>query len=205
MSTSLRVISNLSLSKTEVLKNKDLLVEKLNSIGKTIPNSSLIKNQKKWTYEITGFNNDNLYLLKDSSPYIEFFDFSEISWFYISIYPECIILNSSLHYADLYRKFERDVFLELPFQYEELKAFRTEIYQLISVFGGSEIIYLADNDCNKLNNYLNKIEEGVGYDEIKEQMKNDGTTIVRKYDQLDSAKLDYRKITAYFFDDLVDV
>lgn len=213
MATDLYIIANLSMSKAEVLQQKDLLVERLNRVSEALlsrfskkDSLSMLQQGGNWMYEFPSYYDFESEEVQIGSITKEVLDFSGDSIYSIYVYEDCMILSSGLRYAYIYRAFEVDLFLELPYDYEELKEFRTAIQGLVSVFGCSEIIYLADNGCDKLTDFLLQVEgDGASYVDIKKQMESDGIPIVRKYDRLDSAKLDYSNIIEYVFDDFSDL
>ena len=85
---------------------------------------------------------------------------------------------------------------------ENLLEFRKNIFDIITVFGGTEIIYLADNSCDKLSGYLEcMVWEGVAYNEIKKKMVQDKIPFVSDYNKLKLENLSYSNITEYVFDD----
>ena len=72
--------------------------------------------------------------------------------------------------------------------------------------GGSEIIYVGDNACDKLSGYLEGMAfNNISYEEIKEKMIKEMGQPVKQYDQLDYHKLSYKNINKFFLDDFSDL
>ena len=72
--------------------------------------------------------------------------------------------------------------------------------------GGTEIIYVADNSCNKLGFYLECMAmENIPYEDIKARMISELGNPVTKYSDLDYSKLTYANITEFFLDDFKDL
>jgi len=121
--------------------------------------------------------------------------------FLIYVFNKTIILSSYHRYAYLYYK-NKDTFFEDDYPQD---AFRLSelAYRILRLFKGEEIIYLADNACDKLNTLLLAIEEeGKDYTEVKKIMEQSNTPIVRGYFDLDVKTLNDRNITEFIFDDL---
>ncbi len=104
-------------------------------------------------------------------------------------------LYTGYTYDIIYKNFEIDWFMD----------FRTEIFEMIQLLGGSEIIYVADNGGHALCKYLSMSEEGVSYDKIRKKMQNDLGDPITDYTKLDYETLDYQNITEYFLDNFRDM
>ncbi|MDX2190323.1 MAG: hypothetical protein SFY32_10695, partial [Bacteroidota bacterium] len=106
------------------------------------------------------------------------------------------ILSTIYKYRLLYEIYEFDWF----------DSFRLDIFNIIKIIGGTEVIYLADNSCDKLGFYFECMAlENVPYEEIKKQMIIELGQPVTNYSKLNFDSLNYRNITEFFLDDFADL
>lgn len=212
MSTLLYIVSNIKVSLEKVLTRKDWFVEQLNQNYYYAPiftgfDIELEKiNNNDWGYELPMtwcFETDKAIPDTDIPDHIIFE--SPSSSFYIIAYNESLVLATGYKLSQLYYDSTFDDFVEIPFDYEDFNQkvanFRKSIYSVLSIFGGTEIIYLSDGSCGRLFNYLTKIEEGESYQKVKKQMFAEGLPIVRDYSLLNTKGLDYKDVKEYVFDD----
>lgn len=213
MATLLHIVSNIKVSLETVLTRKDWFVEQLNQNHYFAPIFTSLDieiekiNNNDWRYElpmIWCYETDRAIPDPDNNSYIIFE--SPSSTFYIVVYEESLVLATGYKLSQLYYNSSFDDFARMPFDYEEFNQkvanFRKSIFSIVSIFGGSELIYLSDGSCSRLFNFLTKIEEGESYQEVKEQMLADNLPIVRDYSLLNTKDLNYKNIKEYVFDDL---
>ena len=82
--------------------------------------------------------------------------------------------------------------------------FRAKIHKIISIFGGTEVIYLADNGCDKLAHFLEiMVWKGVSYEVIKKEMQKTNLPFINDYYSLKIETLSYRNITEFVCDDFL--
>lgn len=202
MATDLYIISNITTSKEEVVRKKDFYLEKLKELNlETIsiiqPDNKSKKLKGDWNYEFdediydeaTIKELDNKELIRFQSP----------TMYSLSIYEGCLEIMTFYRYFDLYdwHKHETDYFKS---------DFRKEIFNIISIFGGTEVIYLADNGCDKLSTYLElKVWEGVSFNDIKNEMKNDNIPFRKDFNELDENEYNYTNVKEYLYDDFSDL
>lgn len=105
------------------------------------------------------------------------------------------VIHSIYRYALLYEIHHLDWFT----------TFRKSVFDLVQIMGGTEVIYVADNACDKLSEYVGMAWENTAYEQIKERMILELGIPVTDYSQLDVSKLDYRQITEFVFDDFGDL
>src|SRR5690606_22855561 len=118
--------------------------------------------------------------------------------FDIRVYQNCLELTTIYRYRYLYE----DENHECDLAKENLREFRQSILDIISIFGGSEIIYLADNGCDKLATYLELwVWEGRSYDEIKCDIMEKKLPIRSDYENLKFQDLSYGHISEIIIDD----
>ncbi len=208
MSTSLYIISNIKTSKKEVDLKKEKYLKKLKDLelkhtsypkyNKKGDFEGFIKCEGDWEYEYPMIYDDETDKMIIGEEFGELLHFSSPFVFGVTVYEESLVLSTIYKYRYLYED-SKKLFID------EFNEFRKNIFDIISIFGGTEIIYLADNGCNKLSSYLElKIWEGIGYNDVKKEMLNDGTDIERDYMKLKFENLSYGNITEYIFDDFKD-
>lgn len=202
MATDLYIISNIKTSKEEVVRNKDVYLEKLKAlklehISIRQPDNSSIKLEGDWKYEFDEdiYDEEELKelgckeLIYYKSPFV----------YNLSIFECCLEISTIYKYIDLYDWITRD-----GGYYNG--DFRKEVFKIISVFGGTEVIYLADNACDKLSTYLEcRVWEGVSYNDVKSEMQQDGVLFSNDFSKLHYHNLNYSNITKYLFDDFSDL
>lgn len=194
MATDLHIISNCrSFTKNTIEKNKDEFLAKLKALK--LDHITIIGSGKltgDWEYEFPEIycekqdkvipDIDAKELISYNSPFV----------FNIRVYENCVELITIYKYRFLYEDEKTDY----------LNEFRKNVYDIISIFGGTEIIYLADNGCDKLGKYLElQVWEGVSYYEIKKDMISKGLPFVSDYYSLKLNNLNYINIKEIVFDD----
>ncbi len=206
MATDLYLISNISTSKEDVLAKKEFYLKELKKL-KLVRISDFIDGKYReregdWEYELPNQYDEpedleqfpemvEKELLSFNSPFV----------FNIRVYENCLELTTIYKYRYLYE----DKYRGSSMYEESLLEFRKNIFDIITVFGGTEIIYLADNACDKLSTYLELMAwEGVSYTEIKQKMLLEDKPFVNDYNTLKLENLRYSKITEYVFDDFKD-
>ncbi|HET8808927.1 MAG TPA: hypothetical protein VFM65_01515 [Flavobacteriaceae bacterium] len=206
MSTQLHAISNIETTKEEVLANKGFYLEKLKALQLEHTSTPLNddkgnfigwkKSEGDWEYEfptIYDAETDSVVADTEAAEIIYFYSPFE---FAIRVYDKCLELICIYKYNYLYAIGHNDA----------LNEFRKNVYDIISIFGGTEIIYLADNGCDKLSEYLElQVWEGFSYQSIKKGMLLTGLPFVSDYGLLNHDKLTYSKITEFVFDDFSDI
>lgn len=203
MATDLYIISNIKLNRKEILEKKDWYIEQLNALRlECTISTSIIKPKSKMNYNFWEYDFPIIYnpdndeeIIDIESPVIIEFDSPTV--FGIRVYENCLELTTIYRYRFIYHEggFISDYFWE----------FTKNIYDIISIFGGTEIIYLADNGCNILTDYLGKVWEGVSYEEVKKDILSKKIPLVSDYYQLNYDELDYRNIKEIVFYDFNDL
>ena len=189
MSTSLYAISNITTPENPSLEYLKEKTEALNAFnfGNTYmtyrdDNGELITkaDARSWYHETTNENGFLEIYFNGGSPYD------------ITLMPNLGYISFMLKYRELYRLQKSS----------HLTKFRKELYQIIKLFGGSEVIFLADNNCNKLSHYLELMAwENIPYNDIKQQMIKDIGEPITDYALLDESKMSYKHITEFVLDD----
>ncbi len=197
MSTSLYAITNSKLTGKETVKDYELIVEKLKALklGKTshIEYTNIAKGKNKtikekgdWNYQIEEKNEYFPYSVSFQGP----FDITP------HLYNHICILHTIYRYSFIY---ETKTIKWFP-------KFRNELFQIVTIVGGTEVIWLADNSCDKVGGYLEGMaEEGEPYEKIKKKMIKEMGKPVTDYSLLNYDKLDYRNINEFFLDDFNDL
>ena len=207
MATDLYLISNITNSKEEVLANKEFYVEELKKLK--LEHTSVFRGGRyekcegDWEYELPNQNDEPLDLEQfPETIEKELLSFNSPFIFNIRVYENCLELMSIYRYRYLYE----DEYRGSDIYEKNLLNFRKNILDIITIFGGTEIIYLADNACDKLSDYLESMAwEGIPYTEIKQKMMLDNIPFVNDYNTLKLENLKYSKITEYVFDDFKDI
>lgn len=192
MATSLYMITNAKLTGKETQKDWQRIVAELqnlqmDTISYFNADNEYIQQKGHWEYQIESEIDRKLPFCVDFyGPY------------YITprLYTNIGILDTIYRYELLYRIYNSDWFDE----------FRTDIYNIITIIGGTEVIYLADNACYKLATYLERMAwENVPYEDIKMKMIEELGAPVREYSQLNYDTLSYSNIKEFFLDDFRDL
>jgi len=101
----------------------------------------------------------------------------------------------------IYTIYKYRLLYEMPEVYF-LNSFRKDLFNILKIIEGTEVIYLADNACNKLSTYLELMAwENVPYEDIKEKMIKEFGKPITDYAHLNFNKLSYSKINEFFLDD----
>lgn len=194
MSTSLILITNSELTGKETTKDWEKILRELKALQMDTTtyvnaNNERIKESGDWEIHI-----DADILLDGLNPFrIDF-----IGPFHImpSFYTQVGVIYTIYRYSLLY-----DIYA-----LGWLESFRRDLYNIVTLMGGTEVIYLADNCCDKLGGYLElMVEENMPYATIKNEMMKELGPPVTDYAQLDPEKLDYRNINEFFLDDFYDL
>lgn len=197
MATDLHIISNCrSFTKNSIEEHKDEFLAKLKVLK--LDHITVIDSGKltgDWEYEFPKIyckKQDRVILDTEAK---ELISFDSPFVFNIRVYGNCIELITIYKYRFLYEDEKTDY----------INEFRKNIYDIISIFGGTEIIYLADNACDKLAEYLEcQVWEGVSYQDIKKDMLNKELPFVSDYNSLKLDDINYSNIKEIVFDDFKD-
>jgi hypothetical protein len=189
MATDLFMITNTKLSGNENTETWENILSELKKLK--LSNTRFINDKHQleyhtgdWEYEI----NDTI-----TPPNVDFwgpFVFSP------TLYKNISVIFTIYKYRNLYEFYE----------FEWLDNFRSELFQILKVIGGTEVIYLADNGCDKLSTYLELMAwEDVSYEVIKEKMIEQFGLPKTDYSKLSFPMLDYSNITEFVLDDFQDL
>jgi hypothetical protein len=123
--------------------------------------------------------------------------------YYSSPYPISFYLKENLGIVTFIYKYR--FLYDISNDDEEILAFRKDLFDFISVFGATEVCFLADNACNKMSNLLElQAFENCSYDKIKTDLLKEFGKPVTDYRKLEYDTLNYRNITEFIFDDFKD-
>lgn len=210
MGTNLYIISNIQTSKEEVVKKKDWYLKQLKALNlnpvknRKILNINPLKEEWEiekgdWEYGFRTIYNEETGYEEEDIETEELIYFESPFVFSVRLYTNCLEIHTIYRYKLIY---EQPKLGEVGFFWN----FRKEIFDIISIFGGTEIIYLADNSCDKLSHYLgNLVWEGVSYNEVKTKIINSKIPIVSDYYKLNYEELSYSNIKEVVFDDFSDL
>lgn len=200
MATDLFIIAKIKTSKEEVMSQKDIWLQQLKDLKLehlfVFGHGQLTGD---WEFEFPTTYDDVTDSIIPDVEDPELIYYSSPFVFSIGIYEDCLILSTIYKYSFLYEKGN--------FSSDYLFVFRTKILKILKIFNAEhEIIYLADNGCDKLSRFLElQVWEGVGYDGVKQNMINSGIPFTKDYLSLDYDKLDYSNIFEFVYDDFDDI
>lgn len=205
MATDLYLISNIKTSKEDTLAKKEFYLEELKKLK--LEHTSVFREGKyrecegDWEYEFPYTYDEVLDKIIPDEDATELIYYSSPFVFSIRVYENCLELTTIYRYRYLYE----DEYRQTDKVDENLLEFRRNIFNIISIFGGTEIIYLADNACDKIATYLECWAwEGKSYDEIKQDMIAKNLPFRSDYENLKLNDLRYSNITEIIFDDFKD-
>ncbi len=190
MGTSLYLITNSKLTGNETQKDWDSILGALKNLNLETSSyinerNEIIKESGDWYYQIID-DNEMPYHISFEGPFN----------FYPQLYGNIGIINTIYRYSLLYNIYSYDWF----------ETFRKDLFNIVKIMGGTEIIYLADNGCDKLGTYLECMaEENSTYEEIKQKMMEEFGKPVTDYSKLNLDALSYKNIKEFFLDDFADL
>lgn len=200
MGTNLYLIAKIKTSKEEVELHKDIWLQKLKELNLDhCTNAYFQKLTGDWDYEFPMVYDPKTDTEVPDEETAELIYYGSPFVFSVYIYPECLLISTIYRYSFLYsfKNSYTDYFYE----------FRENVYNILNVFQAEkEIIYLADNCCDKLGKFLElQVWEGVSYEQVKLNMKAMEIPFVKDCYTLDVNTLNYRNITEFIYDDFEDI
>ena len=191
MATSLYLITNSKLTGKETQKDWERIVGKLDQLKMDTTSyvnaqNEIVKEYGSWSYDI---EHEEEYLT---------FNVDFVGPFHIQprLYSNIGVIYTIYKYSLLYEIYGCDWF----------GSFRKNLYNIVKIIGGTEVIYLADNTCDKLSTYLECMAwENVPYEDIKEKMLQEFGQPLTDYSKLNYDTLTYAKIDEFFLDDFNDL
>ena len=191
MATSLYLITNSKLTGKETQKDWERIVGKLDQLKMDTTSyvnaqNEIVKEYGSWSYDI---EHEEEYLT---------FNVDFVGPFHIQprLYSNIGVIYTIYKYSLLYEIYGCDWF----------GSFRKNLFNIVKIIGGTEVIYLADNTCDKLSTYLECMAwENVPYEDIKEKMLQEFGQPLTDYSKLNYDTLTYAKIDEFFLDDFNDL
>ncbi|MFZ4797118.1 MAG: hypothetical protein ACOYMA_06460 [Bacteroidia bacterium] len=190
MGTSLYLITNSKLTGNETQKDWDGILESLKNLNLET-NSYLneknetVKETGEWYYHIID---------EEEMPYHICFEgpFNFCPEFYRNIG----IISTIYRYGLLYN----------IYYYDWFKSFRNELFNIVKIMGGTEVIYLPDSGSNNLVTYLESMAwENMPYELVKQKMMEELGPPVTDYSKLNIESLNFKNIPEFFLDDFADL
>lgn len=124
--------------------------------------------------------------------------------YYSSPYPISFYLKENIGIVTFIYKYR--FLYDINNNDEAILAFRKDLLDFVSIFGGTEVCFLADNACDKLSNFLElQAFENTSYETIKTGLLKEFGKPVTDYRSLDYNILNYKSITEFVFDDFKDL
>lgn len=191
MATSLYLITNSKLTGKETPKEWDRIVGELNQLQIDTTSYVNVKNEfikeyGSWSYKIEKEEENLPFEVDFCGP------------FHIQprLYSNIGVLYTIYSYTLLYQIYSFDWF----------ESFRNDLYNIVKIIGGTEVIYLADNARDKLSTYLECMAwNNVPYEVIKKKMLQEFGQPMTNYSKLNIKTFTYEKINEFFFDDFNDL
>lgn len=190
MATSLLLITNSKLTGKKTQKDWERIVDELEQLQLDTTSyvnakNEIIKEQGNWSFEI-----------EEEEDYPFNVNFVGPFSFLPTIYSNIGLIYTIYNYDLLYKIHSLDWF----------ESFRNDLHNIVKIIGGTEVIYLADNACDKLSIILEgMVLENVPYEDIKAKMLQEFGQPVKDYSKLNYDKLSYQKIDEFFLDDFSDL
>jgi len=189
MSTILIPICNHNHSFAYINKTAEYILTGLNSLDfekacYISTNNQVIQEEGEWDYQITE-NEITPICIEFSGPYS----------YFPTIYKECAEITTIYKLRLIYENYSVDWFDD----------FRKDIFKIVKLLGGDEVIYLADNNNKLATYYYGSVIEGVPYDKIKKSLIEEFGNPVTDFKDLNFDNLDYSNLTEFFLDKFLDL
>ena len=110
------------------------------------------------------------------------------------VFANCTLVLTIYRYYLLYRNYDTFFFRE----------YRQEVFDLVRLLGGTEIIWLSDQ-TNVLWEYEQMVYNNSSYQEIKDTITKNLGEPITNYRELNYDTLDYHKIGCWVLDDFEDL
>jgi hypothetical protein len=190
MATDLYILTNAKFSPNQNLEYFDTITKKLKAIPLT---RASYQHKGKWVEEEGDWSFNVEQEEDEGVKYFSVWYDGPYAYFPI-MFPNICYISTIFRYSTLYHIHDSDW----------VDSFRMTIYNIIKALDGSEVIFVADNACDKLSGYLSMAWANYPYEEIKEKMFKEFGEPVTDYSKLDYKKLDYRNINEFVFDNFID-
>lgn len=190
MSTLLHAITNVTLDLKQPEKTAGIILKQLKELNfdKTSyinAKGETIKENNDWTYEI-----------EDDPEYPPLnIDFHGSFAIIPTLYEHGTVLFTIYKLSLIYENYRLYWF----------EDFRKDLYKMVKMLGGTEVIFLADNAGTPLCEFLDMAQEDCTYETVKERLNAKFGQPVTDYSQLDYESLDYAEIKEFFLDDFKDL
>ena len=190
MGTSLYLITNSKLTGNETQKDWDSILEAFKNLNLETSSyrnerNEIIKETGEWYYQIID-DSEMPYNISFEGPF--------------NYWPQ-LYSNIGIIYT-----IHRYVLLYIIYSYDWFETYRKDLFNIVKIMGGTEVIYLADNGCDKLCTYLESMaEENMPYEEIKQKMIEQFGQPITEYSKLNVEALSYESIKEFFLDDFADL
>ena len=146
--------------------------------------NQILQETGEWNYEILKEEEDAPLRIEFGGPFA----------YFPTVYEQCAEIGTIYRYSLIYKNYMLDWF----------QQFRRNIFQIVRLLGGSEVIYLADNNNKLAEYYEGMVIEGVAYDNIKNLLIQEFGNPVTNFKELDYASLEYSALKEFFLDEFLD-
>ncbi|MFC5195901.1 hypothetical protein ACFPH8_11215 [Bizionia hallyeonensis] len=148
-----------------------------------------------WTYNLPSTYDKETDSWLPDSDYPEIIYFDSPFAFSVGVYSSCLKVSTIYRYGFLYKLQDLD----------SLRDFRQTLFNIISIFGGTEVLYLTDQGNAVLSDYLcNWVEEGASYASVKQDVICKGIPLLTEYTDLDENR-SLRASSEIILDDFQDL
>lgn len=195
MEAQLFAVSNLTVKGSELLRKRKAILRELDALDMDYtlfpksPHPEYFQSdiqREPWTCELPEVDNAESSLAVFTGPTV----------YYLKLYEEALEIQMLYRYSFLYHT------LSNPY----LNDFRKNLLLLTRIFGGNEIVFLADGGCNKLSEVLELgVRKGMSFGKIKEMLLSEYPPLIRHYPQLELKEPDCSDIQEIIFDDFNDL
>ncbi len=191
MAASLCIVFNTKLTGKETEEDWQKYCDMLNASGRfEAYYLNEVSETDKWSFEIDQINEDS------NGHHLVVLDGPSNT---INLYPDLGFMGTSYSFSHLY-EFGQEAYDSGSILWKERKS----IYDLISLFGGTEVIYVADDRYPKIT-YLEELYAGMPYETIKSQLLQLFGPPVTDYRDLNEDMYNPYDLKEFFLDDFADI
>lgn len=187
MGTTLFAITNSQLSGNETEQDWQKLLEKLQALALQHLDNASAEDEVIWEYLLPPADGIADWLVSYDGPN----DFS------IDVYPQAAVI-STIHRYWVLQETEN-------VSSQWFIGFRQNLFKIVQALGGTEVIFLPDNDKQPLCNYLHMTEDGHSYKEVKQQLTNELGLPYTSYAEFSNSNVCTERFILDDFADLVGV
>lgn len=192
MAASLCIVFNTKLTGKETEEDWQKYCDMLNASGRFEEYYlNEVSETDKWSFEIDQINEDS------NGHHAVCFEGPMPLW--IMLFPKLGTIDTTYRFRHLYEF--GDVSYE---KHSRTWEFRKNVFDIISLFGGTEIIYVTDDRYPKIN-YFYEMFSGVPYEDIKAELIQTFGPPISDYRELNIDLYEPYDLKEFFLDDFADI